>query len=109
MLGCPAPGCWCAEGLVMNRLQQCVLPEECWCEASGATHWPGQQMKLGCDVCVCERGRAQRCRPNPDCPGTPLLSGPGIERHLQVLISEKQLSSVLGCLKIPFSSTLMDF
>ncbi|TWW70528.1 SCO-spondin Precursor [Takifugu flavidus] len=69
----PAPrscssGCWCAEGLVMNQLQQCVLPEECWCEASGATTWPGQQMKVGCEICVCERGRAQRCRPNPDCP-----------------------------------------
>lgn len=62
----------------MDALQQCVLPEECRCQESGATYWPGQLMKVGCDICVCERGRARRCRPNPDCPGTVslLLSSP---------------------------------
>lgn len=53
----------------MNQLQQCVLPEECTCEVTGVRYWPGQRMKVGCEICVCERGRPQRCQPNPDCSG----------------------------------------
>lgn len=53
----------------MNHLEQCVLPEECVCEAAGVRYWPGQQMKVGCEICVCERGRPQRCQPNADCSG----------------------------------------
>uniref|UniRef100_A0A8C9YCU5 SCO-spondin n=1 Tax=Sander lucioperca TaxID=283035 RepID=A0A8C9YCU5_SANLU len=60
-------GCWCPEGLVMSHKQQCVLPEECVCEVAGVRYWPGQQMKVDCEICVCERGRPQRCQPNPDC------------------------------------------
>ncbi|CAF98844.1 unnamed protein product, partial [Tetraodon nigroviridis] len=61
------PGCWCPEGLVMNHLQQCVLPKECVCEVAGVRYWPGQHMKVGCEICVCERGKPQRCQPNADC------------------------------------------
>ncbi|XP_072234960.1 SCO-spondin [Leuresthes tenuis] len=60
-------GCWCPEGQVMSHTQQCVLPEECVCETAGVHYWPGQQMKVKCEICVCERGRPQRCKPNPDC------------------------------------------
>ncbi|KAK7881858.1 hypothetical protein WMY93_030267 [Mugilogobius chulae] len=60
-------GCWCPEGLVMSHTQQCVRPEECVCEVAGVRYWPGQQIKQDCDLCVCERGRAQKCQPNPDC------------------------------------------
>uniref|UniRef100_A0A087Y443 SCO-spondin n=1 Tax=Poecilia formosa TaxID=48698 RepID=A0A087Y443_POEFO len=52
-------GCWCPEGQVMNHTQQCVSPGECVCEVAGVRYWPGQQMKVDCDLCVCERGRPQ--------------------------------------------------
>ncbi|KAM4544149.1 SCO-spondin [Fundulus diaphanus] len=60
-------GCWCPEGRVMSLTQQCVLPGECGCEVAGVQYWPGQQIKMDCDLCVCERGKPQRCQPNPDC------------------------------------------
>ncbi|XP_053349644.1 SCO-spondin [Clarias gariepinus] len=60
-------GCWCPEGKVMNHMQQCVLPEECVCEVSGVRYWPGQQVKMGCEICRCERGRPQHCQANPEC------------------------------------------
>uniref|UniRef100_A0A3B4TCW3 SCO-spondin n=1 Tax=Seriola dumerili TaxID=41447 RepID=A0A3B4TCW3_SERDU len=60
-------GCWCPEGQVMSHTQQCVLPEECACEVAGVRYWPGQQIKVDCEICVCERGRPQRCQSNPDC------------------------------------------
>ncbi|KAK2858572.1 hypothetical protein Q5P01_003192 [Channa striata] len=60
-------GCWCPEGQVMSHTQQCVLQEECVCEVAGVQYWPGQQIKMDCQICVCERGRPQRCQPNPDC------------------------------------------
>ncbi|ROI48994.1 SCO-spondin [Anabarilius grahami] len=44
--------CWCPDGTVMNHEQQCVLPEKCVCEVSGVLYWPGQQVKVGCDICV---------------------------------------------------------
>lgn len=62
-------GCWCPDGQVMSHMQRCVLPEECACEVAGVRYWPGQQMKIDCEICVCERGRPQRCQPNPDCSG----------------------------------------
>ncbi|KAF0028339.1 hypothetical protein F2P81_019426 [Scophthalmus maximus] len=62
-------GCWCPEGQVMSHMQQCVLPEECVCEVAGVRYWPGQQMKVDCEICICERGRPQRCQPNADCSG----------------------------------------
>ncbi|XP_077410354.1 SCO-spondin [Vanacampus margaritifer] len=61
-------GCWCPEGQVMSHTQECVLPEECMCELAGVRYRPGQQMKVDCEICVCERGRPQQCHPNPDCP-----------------------------------------
>uniref|UniRef100_A0AAY5KUS1 SCO-spondin n=1 Tax=Esox lucius TaxID=8010 RepID=A0AAY5KUS1_ESOLU len=60
-------GCWCPEGWVMNHTQQCVLPEECVCEVSGVHYLPGQEVKVDCEICTCERGRPQHCRPNPEC------------------------------------------
>ncbi|KAI4898140.1 hypothetical protein NFI96_015403, partial [Prochilodus magdalenae] len=60
-------GCWCPKGKVMNHLQQCVLPEDCVCEVSGVRYWPGQQVKMGCEICRCERGRPQHCQANPEC------------------------------------------
>lgn len=66
---CLPSGCWCPEGMVMNHMQQCVLPEECMCEVAGVRYWPGQEMKVDCEICVCERGRPQKCQPNPDCTG----------------------------------------
>lgn len=65
----PPPGCWCPEGKVMSHAQQCVSPEDCPCEVAGVQYWPGQQIKMDCDICVCERGRPQRCQPNTDCSG----------------------------------------
>ncbi|XP_010767368.1 SCO-spondin, partial [Notothenia coriiceps] len=62
-----SPGCWCPDGQVMSHKQQCVLPEECVCEVAGLRYWPGQQIKLDCEICVCERGRPQRCQSNQDC------------------------------------------
>lgn len=53
----------------MDHLQQCVMPEECVCELAGVIYRPGQQMKVGCEICVCERGRPQGCQPNADCSG----------------------------------------
>lgn len=58
----------------MSHTQQCVLPEECVCEVAGVRYWPGQQLKVDCEICVCERGRPQRCRPNPDCSGWQSIS-----------------------------------
>uniref|UniRef100_A0A3P8V8E3 SCO-spondin n=1 Tax=Cynoglossus semilaevis TaxID=244447 RepID=A0A3P8V8E3_CYNSE len=34
---------------------------------AGVRYWPGQQMKVDCEICVCERGKPQRCQPNPEC------------------------------------------
>ncbi|XP_015209797.2 SCO-spondin [Lepisosteus oculatus] len=60
-------GCWCAEGLVMDSDQHCVRPEECPCEVQGVWYWPGQLMKIDCQICSCEGGRPQHCRQNPEC------------------------------------------
>ena len=32
-------------------------------------YWPGQKVKLGCEICTCVRGRPQDCQPNPECAG----------------------------------------
>ncbi|CAL8292204.1 unnamed protein product [Lota lota] len=60
-------GCWCPEGRVMSPTQLCVAPGECPCEVGGARYWPGQQVKVDCEVCVCEGGRPQRCQHNTEC------------------------------------------
>nr|XP_054607227.1 SCO-spondin-like [Nothobranchius furzeri] len=60
-------GCWCPEGQVMSHTEQCVLPEMCMCEVAGVWYWPSQQIKVDCEICVCERGRPQKCRANMDC------------------------------------------
>uniref|UniRef100_A0A3Q3AAE4 SCO-spondin n=1 Tax=Kryptolebias marmoratus TaxID=37003 RepID=A0A3Q3AAE4_KRYMA len=60
-------GCWCPGDQVMSYSQQCVSPEECVCEVAGVKYWPGQQIKLDCEICVCERGKPQKCQPNLDC------------------------------------------
>uniref|UniRef100_A0A3B4XYZ2 SCO-spondin n=1 Tax=Seriola lalandi dorsalis TaxID=1841481 RepID=A0A3B4XYZ2_SERLL len=49
-------GCWCPEGQVMSHTQQCVLPEECACEVAGVRYWPGQQIKVDCEICVLHCG-----------------------------------------------------
>ncbi|XP_023806195.1 SCO-spondin [Oryzias latipes] len=67
---CDSPcfsGCWCPEGQAMNHMQQCVSPDECMCEVAGVYYWPGQQIKTDCKLCVCERGKPQKCQPIPDC------------------------------------------
>uniref|UniRef100_A0A8C7VBG6 SCO-spondin n=1 Tax=Oryzias sinensis TaxID=183150 RepID=A0A8C7VBG6_9TELE len=67
---CDSPcfsGCWCPVGQVMNHMQQCVSPDECMCEVAGVYYWPGQQIKTDCKLCVCERGKPQKCQPIPDC------------------------------------------
>lgn len=83
-------GCWCPEGFVMSHTQQCGLPEECVCEVAGVRYWPGQKMKMDCEVCVCERGRPQRCQPNPDCSGESVKyteSPGGFCSHLPLCLS----------------------
>ncbi|XP_029943604.1 SCO-spondin, partial [Salarias fasciatus] len=60
-------GCWCPPGQVMSPAQECVSPEQCVCEVAGVRYFPGQQVKVDCEICVCERGRPQKCRPHPDC------------------------------------------
>ncbi|XP_068790174.1 SCO-spondin-like [Struthio camelus] len=62
-----SPGCWCAEGLVLDGAQRCVRPRDCPCEAEGARYRPGQLAKVQCRICVCQDGQMKRCRPNPEC------------------------------------------
>ncbi|XP_072186520.1 SCO-spondin [Excalfactoria chinensis] len=61
------PGCWCAEGLVLDGERGCVRPRECRCEVDGLHYWPGQHMKLNCRLCTCLDGQPRRCRHNPAC------------------------------------------
>uniref|UniRef100_A0A3P8RX36 SCO-spondin n=1 Tax=Amphiprion percula TaxID=161767 RepID=A0A3P8RX36_AMPPE len=49
-------GCWCPKGQVMSHTQQCVPPEECACEVAGVRYWPGQQIKVDCEICVLHCG-----------------------------------------------------
>uniref|UniRef100_A0A3Q1FCU8 SCO-spondin n=1 Tax=Acanthochromis polyacanthus TaxID=80966 RepID=A0A3Q1FCU8_9TELE len=49
-------GCWCPKGQVMSHTQQCVPPEECACEMAGVRYWPGQQIKVDCEICVLHCG-----------------------------------------------------
>nr|DBA25392.1 TPA: hypothetical protein GDO54_012926 [Pyxicephalus adspersus] len=61
------PGCWCPDGLLMDKMNHCVPPEECPCEVDGATYWPGQLVKANCQICTCQEGQMKQCRPNPEC------------------------------------------
>ncbi|XP_064364124.1 SCO-spondin-like [Dromaius novaehollandiae] len=62
-----SPGCWCAEGLVLDGAGRCVRPGECPCEVDGTRYRPGQLAKVNCRVCVCQDGQMKRCRHNPEC------------------------------------------
>ncbi|KAM5255351.1 SCO-spondin-like [Ctenodactylus gundi] len=64
---CGSPGCWCPQGQVLGSEGQCVWPWECPCVVDGARFWPGQRIKAGCQLCLCQDGRPQHCQPNPDC------------------------------------------
>lgn len=78
----PAPslGCWCPEGQVLGSEGQCVWPRQCPCLVDGARYWPGQRIKVNCQLCVCQDGRPRRCQPNPDCASEyPTSCGPSLK------------------------------
>lgn len=89
-------GCWCPEGQVLGNEGQCMWPQQCPCLVDGTHYWPGQQIKAGCQLCVCQDGRPRRCRPNPDCAGEHLLQWPfpGVPVGLPPLILALISSSV---------------
>ncbi|KAM4677962.1 LOW QUALITY PROTEIN: SCO-spondin-like [Discoglossus pictus] len=60
-------GCWCPEGFLLDNLNHCVRPEECPCEVEGVTYWPGQLVKVNCQICTCQDGKMKQCRQNPEC------------------------------------------
>ncbi|KAE8595015.1 hypothetical protein XENTR_v10015432 [Xenopus tropicalis] len=62
-----ASGCFCPEGLLLDSLNHCVRPEQCPCEVEGATYWPGQLVKVNCQICTCQDGQMKQCRQNPEC------------------------------------------
>ncbi|XP_055461492.1 SCO-spondin [Psammomys obesus] len=64
---CSSPGCWCPEGQVLGTEGLCVRPSQCPCLVDGTRYWPGQRIKMGCQLCFCQDGRPRRCRPNPEC------------------------------------------
>ncbi|GAB5568912.1 otogelin-like protein [Prionailurus iriomotensis] len=64
---CSSPGCWCPAGQVLGSEGQCVWPRQCPCLVDGTRYWPGQRIKASCQLCICQDGRPQRCRPDPDC------------------------------------------
>lgn len=63
------PGCWCPEGKVLGTEGRCVRPRQCPCLVDGAHYWPGQRIKMDCQLCFCQDGQPHRCRPNPECAG----------------------------------------
>lgn len=65
-------GCWCPEGQVLGTEGQCVKPRQCPCLVDGIRYWPGQRIKMDCQLCFCQDGRPHRCQPNPECSGKPL-------------------------------------
>lgn len=65
-------GCWCPEGQVLGTEGRCVRPMQCPCLVNGTRYWPGQRIKMDCQICSCQDGRPHRCRPNPECSGKPL-------------------------------------
>lgn len=90
----------------MNYMQQCVLPEECMCEVAGVRYWPGQEVKVDCEICVCERGRPQKCQPNPDCTGGSVQQKTLTESRDQLLIHIAGLDIKLPC---PLSGKVMGY
>nr|XP_014342845.1 PREDICTED: SCO-spondin [Latimeria chalumnae] len=60
-------GCWCPKGLVLDSDHRCVHPEDCPCEAEGVKYWPGQLVKVNCQICTCQKGRLEQCRQSPEC------------------------------------------
>lgn len=66
-------GCWCPEGKVLGTEGRCLRPRQCPCLVDGARYWPGQRIKMDCQLCFCKDGQPHRCRPNPECAGKPLF------------------------------------
>ncbi|XP_048069099.1 SCO-spondin [Ursus arctos] len=64
---CSGPGCWCPAGQVLGSDGRCVWPRQCPCLLDGTLYRPGQRIKADCQLCTCQDGRPQRCRPDPDC------------------------------------------
>ncbi|XP_056407686.1 SCO-spondin-like [Hyla sarda] len=60
-------GCWCPDGYLLDNMNQCVRQEECPCEVEGVTYWPGQMVKVNCQICTCQDGQMRQCRQNPEC------------------------------------------
>lgn len=69
-------GCWCPEGKVLGTEGRCVRPRQCPCLVDGIRYWPGQRIKMDCQLCFCQDGQPHRCRPNPECAGKPLQAHP---------------------------------
>ncbi|OWK06839.1 SSPO [Cervus elaphus hippelaphus] len=68
---CGGPGCWCPAGQVLGARGQCVWPRQCPCLVDGGRYWPGQRVKIDCQLCICQDGQPRRCRPSPDCADHP--------------------------------------
>ncbi|KAJ8782814.1 hypothetical protein J1605_009422 [Eschrichtius robustus] len=61
---CSSPGCWRPTGQVLGDEGRCVWPRQCPCLVDGTHYW---RIEADCRLCICQDGRPQRCRPNPDC------------------------------------------
>ncbi|KAM8967216.1 LOW QUALITY PROTEIN: SCO-spondin-like [Pelodytes ibericus] len=61
------PGCWCPDDLLLDSLNHCVQPQDCPCEVDGVTYWPGQMLKVNCQICTCQDGQMKQCQQNPEC------------------------------------------
>ncbi|XP_043542355.1 SCO-spondin-like, partial [Chiloscyllium plagiosum] len=60
-------GCWCPEGLLLDDNQHCVQVAACPCYVDGLKYWPGQLVKVHCEICHCHQGRLDSCQHNPQC------------------------------------------
>lgn len=84
----------------MNQMQKCVLPEECVCEVSGVRYWPGQQVKMGCEICRCERGRPRYCQANPECSGIHQTPPPPPHTNYRLLFNYSINISLSGSMTV---------
>lgn len=62
-------GCWCPAGQVLDSEGRCVGPQQCPCLQDDTWYQPGQRIRANCQLCTCQDGRPQRCRPDPACSG----------------------------------------
>eukprot|EP00061_Rhincodon_typus_P005787 g25724.t1 len=62
-------GCWCPGDLLLDDNQHCVQAVDCPCHIDGMKYWPGQLVKVHCEICRCYQGRLDACQPNPQCSG----------------------------------------